>query len=305
MNYRTCGLLTCCIVLLFFFTATRMSAQALSAADRTQLEAVEDSLIALSDSMHHAFIPDMRHGYCERFARQLVRALKVPNSYQYPFSRLQETINIIAPEDNRFRIFNWVIETSEVNVRYFGAIQMKAEELTLFPLVDYSGQFGKAAEDTVLTGGKWFGALYYRIMVREWNGEKFYTLFGKNSTSLISDKKVLDPLFFTEEGILFGAPVFNVSSTQFPNRRINRFIMEYKKDVSASLNWDADLNAICFDRLVSQVNDENRKYTFVPSGEYDGFRWIKGQWDYVQDLIPIQTFKDGDAPAPRPIKSKE
>lgn len=82
-------------------------------------------------------------------------------------------------------------------------------------------------------------------------------------------------------------------------------MLEYKKEVAASMNWSNELNAIVFDKLVSQMNDPNRKYTFVPSGQYDGFRWDKGQWNYVQDLIPAQTFKDGELPSPKPIISKE
>jgi hypothetical protein len=71
------------------------------------------------------------------------------------------------------------------------------------------------------------------------------------------------------------------------------------------MNWDAELNAIFFDKLVSQVNDPNRKYTFVPTGQYDGFRWGNDQWNYVEDLIPVDPLKDGQAPSPNPVKGKE
>jgi hypothetical protein len=51
-----------------------------------------------------------------------------------------------------------------------------------------------------------------------------------------------------------------------------------------------------FDRLASQVNDPARKYTYIPTGQYDGFRWDGAQWSYVQDLIPPLILKDGEAP---------
>jgi hypothetical protein len=70
------------------------------------------------------------------------------------------------------------------------------------------------------------------------------------------------------------------------------------------MNWDAELGAVYFDKLASESNDPNRKYTFVPTGEYDGFKWNDGHWDYVQNLIPLDVLKDGDAPAPQPYKGR-
>ena len=67
------------------------------------------------------------------------------------------------------------------------------------------------------------------------------------------------------------------------------------------MNWDAEFNAIFFDKLISQVNDPNRKYTYVPSGQYDGFKWSNGKWNYVENLIPIENRENGDAPAPTPL----
>ena len=274
------------------------------AGDRQQMVQMEDSLLQVADSMYNAFLPDERPIHCEQFVRQLVRALRQPNSFAYDFSRLRKKINIISPADNSFRIFNWLVVGGDNQVRYYGAIQMPSETLKLYPLVDYTKELGKYAEDSVLTGSKWFGALYYRIISTDVDGKRVYTLFGLNSSGLVSNRKVMDPLQFTEEGISFGAPIFNVSSENSQNR-INRFIIEYKKEVQASLNWDDDLKMVYFDKLVSQVNDPNRKYTYVPSGQYDGFKWQDDQWTYIQNLIPVQTFKDGEAPAPKPIKGEE
>jgi hypothetical protein len=276
----------------------------LSADASRQLKQMEDSLVTIADSMYNSYLPDERPDFCIKFVKHLVRALKVPNSYDYPFNALKKKINIIAPDDNAFRIFNWQVIPEVSQVRYYGAIQAASESLKLYPLVDYTTELGKSAEDSVLTNSKWFGALYYRILTNDVDGHKVYTLFGLNSSSPVSNRKVMDPLSFTEHGAVFGAPIFNVSSQAIPNQRINRFIIEYKKQVQASLNWDDELKMVYFDKLVSQANDPNRKYTYVPSGQYDGFRWAGGTWNYVQDLIPVQNFKDGEAPDPKPLKPK-
>ncbi len=267
------------------------------------LAQMDDTLALVADSMFTCFIPDERPLYCEKFIRGLVRALKTPNSYAYAFPKLREKINIIAPEDGSFRIFNWVIAPSQNSRRYYGAVQMPGEHLKLFPLIDYSPEVAKDFTDSIFTNTKWYGALYYRIIKTEQNGEPFYTALGLNAGSPIANKKIMEPLIFEQDKIVFGAPVFAVKNEL--NQPINRFVMEYKKDIQASMNWDNNQKLVYFDRLVSSVNDPNRKYTFVPSGQYDGFRWSDGQWQFVADLIPVQNFKDGEAPAPSPLIQKQ
>ena len=264
--------------------------------DMEKLHIMEDSMIVTCDSMYNAFIPDTRVGYSERLVRQMVKALKLPNSYYYPFDSLKQIINIIYADDNAFRIFNWSIDPSNVLKRYYGAIQLPSEKLKLYGLLDYTEEMGKGVEDSILTGGKWYGALYYRIMSHEVEGQKVYTLFGLNASSPVSNKKVLDVLTFGEHGVTFGAPIFGVVSENFPQQRINRFILEYKKVAQVSMNWDAEHQIIIFDKLVSQVNDVHRKYTYVPSGQYDGFRWANDMWNYLRDVIPVTILRDGEAP---------
>ncbi|MCB0696564.1 MAG: hypothetical protein KDC07_04325 [Chitinophagaceae bacterium] len=288
------------LVVLFSF-----SIKSYAQNDWTQIQQIEDSMLVTADSMYHAFIPDDRAKYTERFVKQLVQALKISNSWEYEFPKLQNEINIIYPEDKSFRIFNWGIAPTEVTRRYYGAVQLPQSDLKLFPLFDYSDKIKKCEEDTVLTQGKWLGGIIYKIMSNKVDGETVYTLFTLNASSAISNKKMLDPLILTEKGVTFGAPIFDIPSSCNPEKPSNRFILEYKKEVQASMNWDTDFNAIFFDRLVSQVNDPNRKYTFVPSGQYDGLKWKGEKWVYVENLIPIDVMKDGEAPTPNPKFKQE
>lgn len=257
---------------------------------------LEDSLVTTADSMYAAFLPDTRVVYSERFARQLVAALKLPDSWNYKFDSLNKRINILYPEDGAFRIFNWEIAPTEETRRYYGAIQLPSSTLKLYGLVDYSQNFGKAEEDTVLSGGKWYGALYYRIHTETVDGQPVYILFGRNGGGRNSNKKLLEPLHFESSGPVFGAPVFNIRSQARNSQRVNRFILEFKKDVQAGMNWDPTQRIIYFDNLVSQVNDPARKYTYVPSGQIDGFRFNGNSFDFIQDVVRIVPRKDGEAP---------
>lgn len=291
-SFRKFSLLIC--ICLFSFGA---KAQGLEGTDLRVMQQLEDSLMLTADSMYSAFLADTRVSYSARFARQLVSALKIPNSWSYPFPKLSNRINITYPEDNAFRIFNWEIVPSEISRRYYGAIQLPSDgKLKLYGLVDHSQEIGKGLEDTILNANSWYGALYYRILVNEREGEKIYTLFGLNSGGRLSNKKVLDPMRMTEKGPVFGAPVFNVRSEAHPNERVNRFVLEFKKDVQVSMNWDKERSQIYFDNLVSQVNDPARKYTYVASGQIDGFRWTGESWSYMQNIVEIVPRQDGQAP---------
>ena len=303
MLRKTITLLAC---ILFFITIEKGSAQEITPEGLKTLHLMEDSLVRTTDSMYNAFIPDTRFFYHYQFLRQLKKALIVPNSYLYPFSTLEKKVNILYPEDKSFRIFNWEIAPTEQTRHYSGAIQLPSVDMKVFPLIDYASELGKFAEDSIVTTPKWYGCLYYRIVEKD-NGEggKAYTLLGLNAASAISNKKIMEPLTITDKGAIFGAPIFNVPSEINSKRQVSRFIIEYKKDVQASMNYDLELNAVFFDKLVSQINDPMRKYTYVPSGQYDGFRWENNHWNYVQDLIPIQILKNDESPHEAPLKKEK
>ncbi len=273
-----------------------VQAQGLDAAAATQFRLHEDSLIALSDSMNNVGVLEERQGYLYRFVNKLKEALSIPNSFAYGFDSLATHINIIGSDDGAFRVFNWAMPANEVSMRYYGAIQLpSAGAPKLYGLVDHSTQIQKGASDSVLAGGRWFGAIYYRIMPITVNGEPAYTLFGMNASNAGSTRKIMDVLRFTPQGPVFGAPVFGVRSPDTKEQAV-RFVLEYKKGVQVGLNWNEERQAVVFDHLESETNDPNRKYTYVPTGQYDGFRWQNGMWTLVKDLIPITILRDGEQP---------
>lgn len=289
------------LTLIFIVCSSLQSrAQSITKDDLATLQRIEDSLLVTADSMYNAPIPDDRVDYAQQFARQLVRALKIPNSYTYGFDKLAASINVLSPDDKQWRIFNWTIAPEAGTRRYYGAIQMKSEQLKLFGLADVSSPVMKGLEDSVFTGGHWLGALYYRVISQEVDGQTLYTLFGVNASSGISSKKFLDPMRITDSGPVFGATIFDRGSETSPGKPVQRFILEYKKDVQVSMNWSDEFKAITFDHLESETNDPARKYTYVPSGQVDGFRWSNG-WHYVQNLVPAQNLGDGSAPNDRPL----
>ena len=291
-------------VCICIFSKHATAQETISPEGMNMLHLMEDSLVHTADSMYNSNIPDTRFFYHYQFLRQLKKALMVPFSYNYSFSKLDAKINIMYPQDKSFRIFNWEIVPNEQTRHYSGAIQLPGEKMKVFPLIDYAPELTKGNEDTVLTTPKWYGCLYYKIIENMMGETKVYTLMGLNAANPLSNKKILDPLTITPTGAVFGAPIFAVPNEVSRTNRVNRFIIEYKKDVQASMNWDDELKAIFFDKLVSQTNDPVRKYTYVPSGQYDGFRWENDMWSYKPNLITPMELKDNEAPHEAPLKKE-
>ena len=85
-----------------------------------------------------------------------------------------------------------------------------------------------------------------------------------------------------------------------PILSIERFLLEYQKDAHARMVYDPDLNMIVFDHLISESNEPQKKYTLIPDGDYEGFKWQNGKWVHVEKLFN-QQLKDGQAPRPQPL----
>ena len=60
------------------------------------------------------------------FIRMLVRSLKIPNSFYFPFDSLQTISKLYAP-DSSFRIFTWQVKKDVYVFMQRGAIQMRTD----------------------------------------------------------------------------------------------------------------------------------------------------------------------------------
>ncbi|GBL34935.1 hypothetical protein EMGBS15_05300 [Filimonas sp.] len=175
----------------------------------TRIEVIEDTLVFLADSMYFSALDESRIDGSYEFIRVFKSLIKNPASFDAPLTKLNEKIKIIVAPDNSFKIYNWEIIRNAVERRYYGIIQTKKGDI--LPLIDVSEQVIRGAEDSVFAHSRWYGNLYYNIMMKESNGAPIYFLFGWNGNSMNSDRKMVDAFTFDRQGqAVFGAPVFNV-----------------------------------------------------------------------------------------------
>lgn len=276
-------------------------AQRISASDLKEIKKSEDSLKKYGPAILMGINSIDRLQADSMFTRLLARSLKTKNSFYYPYDSLFTTSILYAP-DSIFRIFTWQLPVNDDLIRQHGAIQMRTADgsLKLFPLIDKSDIMEKP-EDSIGNHNGWYGAVYYKIMKNEFQNRTFYSLLGYDENNFRSNKKLIEIL-----EIVDGEPVFGARIFRFPNNELKasspaRYIMEFKAGSSPRLTFDKDLNMIIVEHLVSESNQPNKKYTMVGDGDYEGFTWKQGRWQYINKVFN-QVTPDGQAPLPKPIR---
>lgn len=283
------------LLLLFLWVINAPSYAQDNQEPQMDFEKYEDSLIVYADSIRFAILPIDKAEFNEKFSVMLKRVLEHPQATKHPFTRLRNHIHIIEPDDKSFRIFNWLIVVSEFQRKYYGVVQMmKTPKPTLYPLIDkstYLEDNGHALN--VVSNKEWYGCEFYNIKTLKLkNGTTIYALFGYNNNAIQSRKKILDHMYFSENGPMFGLPIIQTPQGAV----INRLIVEYKKEAHVSLNYNDDEKRIIFDRTTSEIGDPKKRYTYVPTGHLDGFEWRNDMWMFVEEAVKVLKLQDGQAP---------
>ncbi|HUR66825.1 MAG TPA: hypothetical protein VMZ03_10810 [Chitinophagaceae bacterium] len=275
--------------------------QKISSADLKKLRAKEDTLLEYSRYLNTDSLTEDRMVSDSIFTKTLVRALLIKNSFYYPFDSLRGVSKLYSP-DTTFRIFSWNISYDDYYHRQRGAIQMRTADgsLKLLPLRDVS-EFTDKPEDSVRTRGNWIGATYYNMTKTQFKGKNYYTLFGFDNNGAMSSMKWIEVLTFNEKNEpVFGGPLFSYEKDSIPKKPKYRFGIEFKKDARVLVNYIPDLEMILVDHLVSETEQDDLPWTFVPDGDQEGFKWENGKWMHIDKVF---TFKlqDGQAPVGEPL----
>ena len=295
---KPCLFIICILFTLFCFS------QRITKSDFAFLKQKEDSLKGYGNDMVQTINSQNRFTADSLFTKIFVRALKTNNSYYYPFDSLQ-TISKLYPPDSSFRIFTWQLVISDNVIRQHGAIQMKTTDgsLKLYPLIDKSDVTINIA-DTIGNNKGWIGAVYYRIVQTKSGNQNYYTLLGFDENNIRSNRKIIEVLNFLDDEPRFGGRYFSYENDTLKQPATSRFILEYKKDAAARLNYDENLDMIVYEHLESESNEPKKKWTLIPDGDYEGFKWKNGKWVHINKVF-TQITPEGNEPVPNPVKDAQ
>ena len=291
------------LLIIFFFYSVSFS-QKINTSDLKLLIKKEDSLKSLALQIIQGRTAADRFKADSHFTKMFVRALKIPHSFDYAFDSFT-TISKLLPSDGTFKIFTWQMVINDHVVRQHGAIQMKTKDgsLNLFPLIDKS-DITKNQADTIGNNFGWIGAVYYRLIEKQAFGKNYYTLLGYDENNLNSNKKIVEVLTFNNGQPLFGGSYFSSPDNDIAKNFGSRFILEYKKNASPRLTYDEDQDMIIYEHLISESGEPQKKYTYIPDGDYEGLQWRNGKWVHINKVY-TQKLEDGAAPVPNPIRDEK
>lgn len=266
-----------------------------------KLRAKEDTLKDYSMYLNTDSLPEDRMISDSIFTKTLVRALQIKNSFYYPFDSVLGVSKLYAP-DTSFRIFSWNISYDDHYARQRGAIQYRTADgsLKLLPLRDVS-EFTDKPGDSIRTRSNWIGAMYYNIIKTQYKGKNYYTLFGFDNNTAQSSMKWIDVLTFNEKNEpVFGGPFFTYEKDSIPKPPKYRIGLEFKKGARVLVNYVEDLGMILVDHLISETEQPELPWTFVPDGDQEGFKWENGKWVHI-DKVFTYKLQDGQAPVGDPL----
>ena len=289
------------ILLLIFLAGNTCFSQYLSSSEKKFLQKKEDSLKKVAIQILKGRNAQDRFSADSQFTKIFVRALQTKNSFYYPFDSLT-TIAKVTPKDSVFKIFTWQLVINGDMVRQHGAIQMRSTDgsLQLFPLIDKTDLINNI-NDTITSNFAWVGALYYKVIEEKAFGKTFYTLLGFDDNNLSSDRKIIEVLTFKNGKPVFGGPFFSFRDNSLHKKSMARYIMEYKKNASPHLNYDNEMGLIMLEHLISETGEPQKKYTYIPDGDYEGLKWQDGKWVYIEKVFN-QITPEGQVPLPAPVR---
>ena len=269
---------------IFILSSMFLSAQNIS---EKVIKEYEDTLLVLSNNIMYGETLEIREKSNIGFISELKEVMKYKKSYDYPFNDLK-TISRLNPEDNSFRLFNWILPKGNGTSKYFAfiilpnsdngynqIIELKHTETDLFNF-----------ETTIYNNENWYGSLYYKIISPKKKNNQHYTLLAWNGNNPESIIKIIDVLEIKNQKATLGKDIFIKGEDT-----TKRIVVEYNRNTSASVNFDEDKKRIVLDHLVPlKENQEGFNQFYVPDGSYDCFLYKNGEWIFKED-VDVRTNK--------------
>ena len=195
----------------------------------------EDSLIRLRENVMSAPREEERYFLNEDFMNLLDFVLNQKNAFKHPWDSAKN-FSVLTSPDKLFKIFTWFVPKDDNTVENFGFIHVYNEgrkKYILYPLVDKRNVIDYPRTN-IGNHNKWYGAVYYKMVMLKSKTKNYYTLLGWNGNDMFTNQKVIEVLSFKQDGSpVFGANVFK----KYPEKS-NRIIFDYAKNSVFSLKYE-------------------------------------------------------------------
>lgn len=263
----------------------------------------QERLSALLAKVATAPTDNERYLASEEAVQALAQALEEEESERWAW-QLPRVASVLTSPDKQFRIFSWAVVRDNGEYECFGAVQFynDREEEFQYQLLNDKSEEIMNREESVLSAGQWFGAVYQELIQTSHAGRTYYTLLGWNGVDALTDRKVIEPVTMRGGQPQFGAPLFR------RERNLRRVVLEYTNDAMVNLGYGEQFveevshdrvkvkgtnryrtvekrkthkeKMIIFDEVEPQVPGmEGLFQYYVPSGVELAYAFIDGKWE--------------------------
>lgn len=195
-----------------------------------------DSLRYYSNVMYNGENDILKYEANERFKSLLMSNLQNKDSHTWNFDTIQ-ILSVQSAKDLSFRIFTWCMPLNSGKFEHFGYLMLYSKKSGTYNIEELDDVSGKIEfpEKESLKNNKWYGAVYYQIIENRYHGDKFYTLIGWNGWNSLTQKKIIDIIYFNSRGdAVFGKNVFRGKG--YSNKK--RLIFEYGDQIVMKLRYE-------------------------------------------------------------------
>ena len=249
------------------------------------------SLKQYGDSILKAKSDSSRQAHHQLFKFQLDSILRLPQSFNQSFDSIKN-LSVLTSNDNKLRIYTWMLpEINGMNYYFFGYLQVlnAQKKMKVYELKEIKYGKNDDAEFLKLNDTTWYGALYYKLLHKQFDKKDQYILLGWQGKDIFSTRKVMDCLTVSPTKIEFGKQVFKSTG-----KAKSRIILEYNAQAGVSFNYNDQMDMIIQDHLSPSDPRPEAKGMFSlygPDLSYDGWKFKEGIW-YLQKNIVVKNKKD-------------
>ncbi len=187
----------------------------------------------------------------------------------------------IADDKEGVEIYTWnTVHRNGLYTHYGFVVTRSKNELRYFELKDKTYEI-QDVNTASLSPDNWYGAVYYDMIKKKTADGEHYLLLGWHGNNLMSNKKVVETMYFTESGkVKFGKSLLKTD-----RKKYKRVVFEYSRMADMLLHYDVEMDLLVFDHLSPMDPLQTGDFQFYgPDLSYDALRFNGDFWEYVEDI---------------------
>jgi hypothetical protein len=206
--------------------------------------------------------------------------MKQPQYFSNDFSGFSGLSTLLS-SDKYVKVVTWNVENTSGEHFFYGLTAIQQDnKVEVYRLKDSTREI-ENPELSTLNTSKWYGAIYYDMVMVSHRNQNYYTIIGYNGKDAFSHIKLIDVITINTNGKpQFGAPIFDIKG-----RTKQRLIFEHSKQANMMLRYNERTEMIVMDHLspIDPAYQDDRG-NYGPDFSHDALEFQKGKWVLLENI---------------------